>query len=205
MNVKASNHEYTGRSKHHVVSKVPVRMTRFPSKLTWVTCIAGFCILAVNVHAAPPYLPDMVKGGNKWSFKAYDDADPNHAVLVSAQGICFEYDGVDGNHQRYVWYSDTFPGWRGFAVQEGDQIFLHGDYAAGAGHTSIQIETLVSPPIYGSAGYWQEWRDNSIGGETIGFANTRALREGNCTISAKQAAEQQPLLEGNPLTTDVTP
>ncbi len=155
--------------------------------------------------AAPPYAPDMVSGGNKWSFRAYSDADLDHAQLVSAQGICFEYAGISGNHQLYTWYSDTFPGWSGRAVQEGDQIFLHGDFANGAGHSSIQIETLVAPPIYGSAGYWQEWRHDSANGATVEFATTRALREGNCTLTAEQAAALPPLLTGSPVLTDVTP
>lgn len=166
--------------------------------------LAIFGIASVS-FAVPPYQPDMVAGGNKWSFRAYNDAVPNHTELVSAQGICFEYAGLSGNHQLYTWYSDTFPGWSGTAVQNGDQIFLRGDYAKGAGHSSIQIETLVNPPIYGSAGYWQEWRHGGANGVTIGFATTRALREGDCTITAKQAAARTPLLTGDPLITNVTP
>lgn len=165
----------------------------------------GLLSFASVTLAQPPYQPDMVTGGNKWAFRAYDDASPAHTKLVDAQGICFEYAGVSGNHQLYTWYSDTFPGWRGTAVQEGDQVFLHGDYANGAGHSSIQIETLVMPPIYGSAGYWQEWRDDGAQGLTVGFANTRSLREGNCSITAAQAAALPPLLTGDPLRTDVTP
>lgn len=176
-------------------------------KTCFSVSLLAFGVLAIIPvsHAVPPYLPDMVKEGNKWSFKAYDDSDPNQTVTVSAQGICFEYAGTSGNHQLYTWYSDTFPGWSGKAVQEGDQIFLHGDYANGAGHTSIQIETLVMPPIYGSAGYWQEWRHDGAQGTSIGFATTRSLREGNCSITAEQAAAQEPLLDGNPLVTNVVP
>ena len=155
--------------------------------------------------AVAPYLPDFVKDGNKWSFKAYDDASPNHTQLVAAQVMCFEYAGISGNHQLYTWYSETFPGWSGNAVQEGDQIFIHGDYAEGAGHSSIQLDTLVAPTINGSAGTWQEWRHNGANGNTVNFAKTRALREGNCVLSARQAAKLTPLLVGDPVITDVTP
>ena len=170
-----------------------------------IAATLALLLLAPASYAVPPYQPDLITGGNKWAFRTYDDSSPNQTELASAQGICFEYAGVLGNHQRYTWYSDTFPGWSGTAVQEGDQIFLHGDYAKGAGHTSIQMETLVSPPIYGSAGYWQEWRHNGANGTTIGFATTRALREGYCSITAKQAAALAPLLKGDPLTTNVIP
>ena len=155
--------------------------------------------------AEPPYRPDFVAGGNKWSFKAYDDASPDHTQLVAAQGICFEYAGTSGNHQLYTWYSDTFAGWRGKAVQEGDQIFIHGDFADGAGHSAIQLETLVAPTINGSAGTWQEWRHDGADGTTVYFAKTRALREGNCSITAKDAARLKPLLTGDPVVTDITP
>lgn len=156
-------------------------------------------------YASPPYQPDFVTGGNLWSFKAYDDASPDHSQLVQAQEICFAYDGTSGNHQKYTWYSQTFPGWSGQAVQEGDQIFIHGDFANGAGHSSIQLDTLVAPTIYGSAGTWQEWRHDGSNGVTVSFAKTRALREGNCTLSAREAAKQMPLLDGNPVITNVIP
>lgn len=165
----------------------------------------GLLLISSLAAAAPPYSPDFVTGGNKWSFKAYNDASPDHTQLVAAQDICFEYTGTSGNHQQYTWYSETFPGWSGRAVQEGDQIFIHGDYANGAGHSSIQLNTLVAPTIYGSAGTWQEWRHDAANGTTIYFAKTRALRNGDCTLSAKEAAKLTPLTTGNPVVTNVTP
>ena len=167
--------------------------------------LIGALGLASYAHANPPYQPDFVKQGNKWSFKAYDDASPDHTQLVAAQDICFEYNGTSGNHQLYTWYSETFAGWSGRAVQEGDQIFIHGDFANGAGHSSIQLDTLVAPTIYGSAGTWQEWRHDDKNGTTVSFAKTRALRQGNCTLTARQAAKLTPLLDGNPVITNVAP
>jgi len=173
------------------------------NKLIKLTVTSALIAISATTFAAPPYQPDFVKGGNKWYFKAYDDASLDHTQLVAAQDICFEYAGISGNHQLYTWYSETFPGWSGRAVQEGDQIFIHGDFANGAGHSSIQLETLVAPTIYGSAGTWQEWRHDDGNGMTVYFAKTRALRQGDCTLSARQAAKLSPLLEGNPVVTDV--
>lgn len=167
--------------------------------------LAGMLTISSVAMAQPPYSPDMIKTGNMWSFKAYDDAAVDQNQLVAAQKICFEYAGVSGNHQLYTWYSATFAGWSGKAVQEGDKIYLHGDFAKGNGHSSIQMETLVEPPIHGSAGTWQEWRDDGQGGVTVSFAKTRALRTGNCTITAAEAAALPPLMAGNPVITDVTP
>lgn len=169
------------------------------------TLVVTTLLLSSIAYASPPYFPDFVNAGNKWSFKAYDDASPDHTTLVAAQDICFIYDGTSGNHQKYRWYSETFSGWSGRAVQEGDQIFIHGDFANGAGHSSIQLDTLVAPTIYGSAGTWQEWKHDSKNGVTISFAKTRALRQGNCDLSERQAAKLTPLLEGSPVITNVLP
>lgn len=179
--------------------------TDFYKTLIKVAAVTSMLGMSSFVLAAPPYFPDFVNTGNKWSFKAYDDASPDHTQLVAAQEICFEYAGTSGNHQLYTWYSQTFPGWSGKAVQEGDQLFIHGDFAEGAGHSSIQIDTLVAPTIYGSAGTWQEWRHDGGNGVTVNFAKTRALREGDCTLTARQAAKLTPLLDGNPVLTDVVP
>ena len=184
----------------------PLTMTK---SLTAVATLAGLLSVAPLTFASPPYHPDFVSGGNKWSFRSYDDASVDQTQLVSAQTICFEYDGVSGNHQRYTWYSETFPGWSGKAVQEGDLLYMYGDFAGGLGHSSLQMETLVSPPIYGSSGTWQEWRQNVSGGvttsTTVSFAKTRSLREGNCTLTAIEAANLPPLLTGSPVLTDVVP
>ena len=191
-----------------LMSRIQPTLKKTVVKKTAMLLTIGTLVLAPIAYAVPPYQPDMVAGGNKWSFRGYDDSNPSHTELVVAQGICFEYAGIKGNHQLYTWYSDTFAGWHGTAVQDGDQIFLHGDYANGAGHTSIQIETLVAPTppqVNGSAGYWQEWRHNTANGVNIGFATTRSLREGNCLITAKQAAALTPLLIGDPLITNVVP
>lgn len=189
------HHHKFGNSKLY-----SIRSNTF-SPVAIVFCIAS---MSFDAMAVPPYQPDMVQGGNRWTFRAYNDADPNHAVLVQEQIVCFEYAGTVGNHQRYTWYSESFPGWRGIATQEGDLVYLHGEFADGRGHSSIQIETLVSPPIYGSAGVWQEWRENRKYGTNIAFAKTRALREGDCTLSAEQAAALPPLLFGSPVTTDTS-
>lgn len=180
--------------------------TRIFFKSLSIMSVAVFLLgISLQTYAVPPYQPDFVQTGNKWSFKAYDDASPDHTQLVAAQIMCFEYAGISGNHQLYTWYSETFPGWSGRAVQEGDQIFIHGDFADGVGHSAIQMDTLVAPTIHGSAGIWQEWRHDGKNGITVSFAKTRALREGDCTLSARQAAKLPPLLEGNPVLTDVAP
>lgn len=156
-----------------------------------VSLSAGLCALMTlfsvsSAFAVPPYHVDLVNGGNKWFIDAYDDTDPDHVALATP-GICFEYAGVVGSHQQYTWYSDTFLGWRGTASQEGDQVFMYGRYANGDGHDAIQIRFIIDSPRNGAVGHWQEWRENGTYGETVGFANARMIRSGDCTLSANEA------------------
>jgi hypothetical protein len=96
---------------------------------------------------------------------------------MATQGICFSVIGVVGTHIRYRWFSTTFPDWNGIASQEGDQIFMHGDYARDIGHDGIQwsIDTFKT-----GSGHWTEWREDGGLGNTIVFANAVFQRVGQC-------------------------
>ena len=163
--------------------------------LAVITPLIASLMLALSplAGAQPPYSPNLVDLGNKWILDAFDDTSPNH-VLLASPGVCFEFAGVVGTHQQYTWYSDTFPGWRGTASQEGDQVFMYGMYANGEGQDAIQVRIIVDAPRHGSVGHWQESRYNSslFGGtgpygKTVGFANARMIRTGPCTMTASQA------------------
>ena len=134
-------------------------------------------IFAATANAQPAVpSPELTRGGNLWSITAYDDASPVHTTLAT-QGICFQFIGVVGTQNRYRWRSTTFPDWNGIASQEGDQVFMHGDYAQNVGHDGIMwaIDTNKS-----GSGHWTEWRENASFGNTIVFANTTLLRTGTC-------------------------
>src|SRR4051794_28185946 len=125
---------------------------------------------------APLPSPQLVNGGNLWTITAFDDASPVHTQMAT-QGICFEFIGVVGTHNRYRWRSTTFPDWNGIASQEGDQVFMHGDYAQNVGHDGIMwaIDTNKS-----GSGHWTEWRETPAFGNTIVFANAPFQRTGTC-------------------------
>ena len=120
--------------------------------------------------------PQLVAGGNLWTITAYDDASPVHTQMAT-QGICFEFVGVVGTHTRYRWRSTTFPDWNGRATQEGDQIFMHGDYAANVGHDGMAWSIDTSKA---GSGHWFEWREDATYGNTIVFANAVLQRTGTC-------------------------
>lgn len=152
------------------------------NKIKMIAASAVLALLATIASAqaqilpAPTPSPDLVKGGNLWSITAFNDASPVHTQMAT-QGICFEFIGVVGTHVRYRWFSTTFPDWNGIASQEGDQVFMHGDYAHDVGHDGIHwaIDTART-----GSGHWTEWREDGGFGNTIVFANATFQRTGIC-------------------------
>ncbi len=131
--------------------------------------------------AGAPHLPDLVQYGNRWEITFFNDASPAHAQWAT-QGICFYATGVVGTQQRYVWVSDTYPDWNGVAAQEGDQIFMHGDFQwpfgnRDGGHDGMEWQLTN---LKEGAGHWKEWVENGGYGINIGFGNTRLVRAGYC-------------------------
>lgn len=142
--------------------------------------VAGIALfLSMVAQAVPPHLPDLVKGGNRWLITFYNDSSTVHTQWAT-QGLCFFKVADVGTHTRYVWYSDTFPDWNGWATQEGDQIFMHGDYAKDVGHDGMEWEIVTSSYKNEGAGHWKEWRENGSYGNTIGFGNAKFTRVGSC-------------------------
>jgi hypothetical protein len=123
--------------------------------------------------------PQLVNGGNLWTITAFDDSSPVHTQLAT-QSICFEFVGVVGTHVRYRWRSTTFPDWNGRATQEGDQVFMHGDYAKDVGHDGMEWSIASAKT---GAGHWFEWREDGGFGITIGFANAEWQRVGSCPVT----------------------
>ena len=139
-----------------------------------------------SIHAQGLHSPDLVKYGNRWTITFYNDASPVHDQWAT-QGLCFRYLGVVGTHQRYIWWSDTYPDWNGMATQEGDEVTMHGDYAKDVGHDGMKWDITTSSPKSMGAGHWWEWRENGGFGNTIGFGNARLERVGSCQITHEEA------------------
>ena len=144
-------------------------------------------LLTSVVTAGPLYSPDLVSDGNRWEITGYYDNAPSH-IQAATQGICFYPDGVSGTHQQYLWVSDTFPDWNGRAVQEGDQIFMYGDFRDDKGHDSMTWEVVTNSPKNTGAGHWHEWLENGNFGVTVGFGNALLQRVGRCDIEKPEEA-----------------
>ncbi|MCE2029160.1 hypothetical protein [Sessilibacter corallicola] len=146
-----------------------------------VTGAAAILVFANYVSAQSTYNPNLTSEGNRWEVTAYLDSSAGH-VQLATQGICFYDIGVSGTHYLYYWVSDTFPNWNGIATQEGDQIFMHGDYAEDVGHDGFEWEIVTSSDKNAGAGHWKEWREDGKFGNTIGFANAHFQRVGRCEV-----------------------
>lgn len=137
-----------------------------------------FCLLVLIINfgtvqmtlAAQPYNPNLVTNGNLWRITGYRDAHFAHQWQTPTWNICFEivnnpsqpcYDSSGGMEQTVYQWTSNYPGWGGCAVQEGDQIFMNGNYGNGSGNDSMEWEivTLGTGSTLGT-GHWREWQDN---------------------------------------------
>jgi hypothetical protein len=151
------------------------------SKITSAIAVcACFALITATPAAAQAPKPDLVVGGNMWTITAFDDTSPVHTQLAT-QRLCFEFVAVVGTHVRYRWFSLTFPDWNGMASQEGDEVFMHGDYARDVGHDGMKWSIATNKS---GSGHWFEWRENGAFGRTIGFANAQLERVGTCTYTS---------------------
>jgi len=132
--------------------------------------------------------------------ETYDDNDPSHQpLLVIPQRICFGNTVDTGTHQRSRWCSTT-KNWKGWAHQEGDQVFMHGNYQmpdGNIGSTTLQWEIVTNANAdalnAGTKGYGHcvDWYSTSTSfGHTNVFANVRFIREvENCNFDTDCVSE----------------
>lgn len=149
--------------------------------VVYVSLATMAAVASMNVQAATPHLPDLVQYGNRWTITFFDDSSPTHNQWAT-QGLCFYKVAPLGTHDRYVWISDTYPDWNGRASQEGDQVFMHGDFQwpwgmVNGGHDGMQWEITS---LKEGAGHWKEWVESGRYGLTIGFGNAKLTRVGSC-------------------------
>ena len=119
---------------------------------------------------------------NVWEITSYLDRSSKHQQKI-VQQICFTAPSLAADtHWAYDWYS-SFKGWSGKARQEGDQIFMHGDYSKNNGHTSLQWQIVTQSKSrkhktkgFGHCVDWQ--KNNKLGslGNTMIFANVKFVR-----------------------------
>lgn len=169
--------------------------------LTTITLFISASLVTTIASAIPPYHPDLVAEGNLWRITDYLDQTPGHAQAAT-QGLCFFYAGTVGTHQRYTWVSNTYPDWNGRATQEGDQIFMHGDFKwpfgqdVDGGHDGMEWEIVTMSRRNEGAGHWKEWVEDAMFGQTIVFANAKFTRVGKCDYhTAEEALEANKFIE----------
>lgn len=145
----------------------------------------------IAAELCPPYRPNLVEGGNRWLITFHNDRSPLHDRWAT-QGICFRYTGRVGTHMGYIWYSDTYPNWNGRASQEGDQIFMHGDFWRNIGHDSMIWDIVTNSYRNEGAGHWMEWLEDPGFGITIGLGNAKLRRVGSCLCTEDEAKSLDP-------------
>ncbi len=133
-----------------------------------------------TAQAMPQHLPavdPVLAPGTLYSITFYDDTSTGHAQWAT-QNICFVQGPVQGSNTTGLWYSTTYNRWIGLWRQEGDQIFMIGDFWKGVGKDSMQWE-LVTTKDEGF-GHWNEWVEDGMYGNWFGKGNTRLAKIGTC-------------------------
>ena len=159
--------------------------------------LALFMVIALSAGRAAAQVPkpNVFDGGNRWLITAFDDSSSVHQQWAT-QGICFLPYAVVGTHIRGVWYSDTFPNWRGRYAQEGDNLLMHGNWANFGGSDGMVIDLFAgTSPKDEGGGQWTEWWNFGTYGTTVGFANARLSRVSKCPLPANVATATQAELE----------
>jgi hypothetical protein len=159
-------------------------MSIIKSKITILGLILFLGILGLPWHAAAQVpRPNVVDGGNRWLITSYPDCDVVHPQWAT-QGICFlPYKACGACGIQGAWYSDTYSGWRGRYMQEGDRILMHGNWDRFGGSDGMVIDLFAgASPRDEGAGQWTEWLNASSHGTPDFFFNTRLLRVGKCQM-----------------------
>lgn len=159
--------------------------------------LALFMVIAVSAGQATAQVPkpNVFDGGNRWLITAFDDKSTVHQQWAT-QGICFLPYAVSGTHIQGVWYSDTFPNWRGRYSQEGDNLLMHGNWANFGGSDGMVIDLFAGTSAKDvGGGQWTEWWNFGTYGTTVVFANTRLSRVGKCPLPVNVGTATQAELE----------
>ncbi|AKJ27362.1 hypothetical protein [Caldimonas brevitalea] len=146
-------------------------------------CCAALGLAFGSAASADPK-PDVVNNGNLWTITFYDDSSDVHDEWATQQ-ICFIPTGTVGTQLAGVWYSPTFFDWNGTWRQEGDQVFMTGDYAGdidgnAVGHDGMHWQLVTAERKSEGFGHWKEWREDGSFGNVIGYGNAKFARVGNC-------------------------
>jgi len=155
------------------------------SRNFFVPMISILALVGATGAGAQPK-PDVVNNGNAWSITFFDDSSPNHSQWAT-QNLCFYTTGMVGTQLAGTWYSTTFYDWNGTWRQEGDQVFMTGDYAGdvngnAVGHDGMEWQLVTAERTSEGFGHWKEWRENGGTGQIIGFGNAKFKRLGSCTL-----------------------
>jgi hypothetical protein len=152
--------------------------------------LAALCVAFAGTMAGQPVqagpTPDVVTGGNAWTITFYDDSSPTHAQWAT-QNLCFVTTGTVGTQLAGYWYSTSFNDWNGTWRQEGDQVFMTGDYAGdntgnAVGHDGMEWQLVTAERKAEGFGHWKEWRENGAFGQPIGYGNAKFVRVGSCSF-----------------------
>jgi hypothetical protein len=153
-----------------------------PSRSSLAIAVATIAAAAAvgPAQAVPQHLPavdPLSSPSTLYSITFYDDTSFTHNQWAT-QNICLTQGPSVGSNTTGIWYSTTYYNWIGRWRQEGDQIFMIGDFWGGPGNDAIQVE-LVTTRDEGF-GHWEEWVEDGSYGWWPAKGNARVAKLGTC-------------------------
>ena len=96
------------------------------TSFTTLISVSLLVLFSKTAFAAPIHQPDLFEPNNNlfWKMEFYFDKSPTHFLIPAEVKICFSEPIRNEMHQEYAWIS---PNGNGYASQEGDQVFMHGN------------------------------------------------------------------------------
>ncbi len=87
--------------------------------------VSVLALFSKTAFAVPSHQPELFEPNNLWKLEFYFDKKPTHLLIPAEVNICFSKPITNEMHQEYTWVSSNAGG-KGYASQEGDQVFMHG-------------------------------------------------------------------------------
>jgi hypothetical protein len=152
------------------------------SSLAIAAAIIAAAAAVGPAQAVPQHLPAVdplnVNLSTLYTITFYDDTSFTHTQWAT-QNICFVQGPIVGSNTTGWWWSPSYQNWIGLWRQEGDQIFMIGDFWGGPGNDAMQIELVTNRDE--GFGHWEEWVENGSFGWWPAKGNTRVAKIGTCS------------------------
>ncbi|TFH90170.1 hypothetical protein [Vibrio ouci] len=123
----------------------------------------GILLTSTPVQAATPFIPDLTKIGNRWTFQTNDNSSDQKTITPKKTACFTKYPSpFDPNGERYRWHLAGDPNTKGYARQEGDQIMMFKVDSSNASRSFVFWEFSERNIGFGTMVSWDDNGDHKF-------------------------------------------